>query len=279
MNTTLVTIVKRIIAEQGEGVLGDPKRLKAFFSDLAKDEPKPLRTVFGRCVEAGAYTALKTTPDAAERAKRKAAIAQRVYGEHGLDPALCAEALDILEAALYGIPHQKIRCRSCGKELPAEWKACPFCGAAAGTAAAPSQQPAPIRQPAAVRPTPPPAPASHGRETWRELHTLEGHTDRVNSVAYSPDGSRIVSGSKDNTIKIWDAASGRVLGSHRRHTGDVSSVAYSPDGSMIASGADDKTIKIWDAASGGELGSHRRHTGDVSSVAYSPDGRDRKSVV
>jgi hypothetical protein len=101
MNANLVNVVKQIITGYGEAVLADPQRLKAFFSDLAKDEPKPLRVAFGRCIETGAYDALKTAPDAAERAERKAAIAQRVRDEHGLDITLCAEALDILEAALY----------------------------------------------------------------------------------------------------------------------------------------------------------------------------------
>ncbi|MDR2631627.1 MAG: hypothetical protein LBC60_11960, partial [Spirochaetaceae bacterium] len=100
MNTNLVHIVKQIIADNGEAVLNDPKRLRAFFSDLAKDEPKPLRIAFGRCVEAGAYTALKDAPDAAERTERKAAIARRLRDEHGLDLTLCGEALDVLEAVL-----------------------------------------------------------------------------------------------------------------------------------------------------------------------------------
>jgi flagellar FliL protein len=104
MNTNLLNVVKRIAAEHGEGILGDPQRLKAFFGDLAKDEPKALRVAFGRCIEAGAYTALKTAPNQSERAERKAAIAQRVRDEQGLDIALCVEALDILEAALFGVP-------------------------------------------------------------------------------------------------------------------------------------------------------------------------------
>ena len=102
MNTNLLNIVKQITSQYGEEVLADPRRLKAFFSDLAKDEPKPLRLAFGRCVEEGAYNALKSAADASERAGRKAAIAQRVRDEHGLDVALCGEALDILEAALFG---------------------------------------------------------------------------------------------------------------------------------------------------------------------------------
>jgi hypothetical protein len=66
MNTAFINIIKRITVEYGEDILTDPQRLKAFFSDLAKDEPKPLRIAFGRCIETSAYTALKTTSDAAD---------------------------------------------------------------------------------------------------------------------------------------------------------------------------------------------------------------------
>jgi molecular chaperone GrpE (heat shock protein) len=100
MNTNLSNIVIQIITEYGESILADHRRLTAFFSDLAKDEPKPLRTAFVHCIEADAHTALKDAPDAAERVERKAAIAQRLRDEHGLDITLCGEALDILEAAL-----------------------------------------------------------------------------------------------------------------------------------------------------------------------------------
>jgi hypothetical protein len=102
MNDNLLKVVKHIAAEYGEDVLGDAKRLKAFFGDLAKDEPKKERMAFGYCVEEGAYTALKSAPDATERAARKTAIAQKVNDEHGIDVALSAGALDILEAALFG---------------------------------------------------------------------------------------------------------------------------------------------------------------------------------
>ncbi|GMO66153.1 MAG: hypothetical protein Ta2A_14220 [Treponemataceae bacterium] len=102
MNTNLLTIVRQIVATHGESILENPQRLKSFFSDLAKNEPKPLRVAFGRCIEAGAYAALKNAPDAGERASRKASIAQRLRDDMGLDAALCAEALDVLEAALFG---------------------------------------------------------------------------------------------------------------------------------------------------------------------------------
>jgi formylglycine-generating enzyme required for sulfatase activity len=144
MNVKLLNIVKQIAADYGEAVLADPQRLKAFFGDLAKDESKPLRIAFGRCIEAGAYSALKTAPDRNERAERKAAIAQRVRDEQGLDPLLCAEALDILEAALFADKKEPARCVSCGEELQPNWRACPFCGMAVNpaVAVAPSVAPA-----------------------------------------------------------------------------------------------------------------------------------------
>jgi formylglycine-generating enzyme required for sulfatase activity len=158
MNTNLVNIVKQIIAANGETVLSDPQRLKAFFSDLAKDEPKPLRTAFGRCIEEGAYNALKLEPDRNERAERKAVIAQRVHDEHGLDIALCSEALDILEAALFADKKEPARCVQCGRELQEGWVSCPYCGAAQ---TAPPQQPQyvpppkpPIQQPQYTPPKP-----------------------------------------------------------------------------------------------------------------------------
>jgi hypothetical protein len=146
MNTTLVHIVKQIIAANGETILEDPARLKAFFSDLAKDEPKPLRLAFGRSLEAGAYIALKTAPDAAERAVRKAAIAQRLRDEHGLDIALCGEALDILEAVLCGEAAPRNLCKNCGNTIQEGWKMCPYCGTACG-AAEQSAPPAPLPKP------------------------------------------------------------------------------------------------------------------------------------
>jgi len=68
----------------------------------------------------------------------------------------------------------------------------------------------------------------------------------VYSVAWSPDGKRIVSGSGDYTLRIWDADSGECLQTLRGHRSWVESVAWSPDGKRIVSGADDYTLRIWD---------------------------------
>ena len=76
---------------------------------------------------------------------------------------------------------------------------------------------------------------------------LEGHTDCVNSAAFSPDGKRIVSASKDNTVRIWDAQTGKPIGAPLEgHTLGVNSAAFSPDGKRIVSASDDNTVRIWD---------------------------------
>jgi WD40 repeat protein len=71
----------------------------------------------------------------------------------------------------------------------------------------------------------------------------------VSSVAFSPDGRHLASGSYDTTVKIWDVTSGQETLTLNGHTSRVNSVAFSPDGRRIASGGDDHTIKIWDVSS------------------------------
>ncbi|EJC98165.1 WD40 repeat-like protein, partial [Fomitiporia mediterranea MF3/22] len=114
-----------------------------------------------------------------------------------------------------------------------------------------------------------------GVKQWSPLlKELTGHKDRVTSVAFSPDGTRVTSGSYNKTIRIWDAESGRVIfGPFEGHTGWVQSVAFSPDGARVVSGSNDKTIRIWDVESGQMVSEPMEgHTDTVYSVAFSPDG-------
>jgi len=79
----------------------------------------------------------------------------------------------------------------------------------------------------------------------REIRTLSGHSNPVWSVAFSPDGSKLASGSDDKTIKIWSVSDGSEIRTLSGHSSFVHSVAFSPDGTKLASGSADKTIKIW----------------------------------
>jgi WD40 repeat protein len=104
------------------------------------------------------------------------------------------------------------------------------------------------------------------------LHTLEGHTGSVSSLAFSRDSSKIISGSNDHTVRIWDVVTGALLKTLRGHRGSVKSVAVSFDDSMIISGSADDTndtIRVWDMVTGALLRVLEPHSA-ILSVASSP---------
>ncbi len=104
-------------------------------------------------------------------------------------------------------------------------------------------------------------------------HTLTGHSANVVSLAISPDGQTLFSGSGDKTIKIWQLSSGQELRTLTGHHSGVTALAISPDGQTLVSGSADSTIKIWQLSTGQELHTLRGHSSYVDSLAISPDGQ------
>lgn len=101
---------------------------------------------------------------------------------------------------------------------------------------------------------------------------LHGHTEDVNSCAFSPDNSVIVSASKDTTIRLWNTITGTELMRLAGHTDAVNSCAFSPDGSVVASGSDDRTVRLWQITQGDESIVLEGHEGSVSTCKFSPSG-------
>jgi WD40 repeat protein len=105
------------------------------------------------------------------------------------------------------------------------------------------------------------------------LAPMQGHIDNVRSVMFSPDGKRLVSGSEDATVRVWDTTSGTEVYTLEGHKGTIYSVTFCPDGSRIVSGSADKTVRLWNATSGTPIFIMRGHIGEVHSATFSADGR------
>ncbi len=123
--------------------------------------------------------------------------------------------------------------------------------------------------------------------TGVDLREFRGHQGAVWSVAFSPQGDRILSGSEDKTVRVWESATGREVGQLLGHESDINSLAVSPDGTRALSGSGnhiregdgsfgrgrDNTVRLWDLQTGRQVIRFLGHRGSVACVAFSPDGR------
>jgi len=104
--------------------------------------------------------------------------------------------------------------------------------------------------------------------------TLSRHDKPVTVAAYSPDGERVVTGSWDNTVRLWDARTGVALPVMKTHVGPINAASFSPDGKRVVTGSDDTTARLWDAETGKEIAVLKAHEGPVLAASFSPDGKN-----
>jgi WD40 repeat protein/thiol-disulfide isomerase/thioredoxin len=130
--------------------------------------------------------------------------------------------------------------------------------------------PAPHDDPATVDT---PKPTENQRPVSVETHRALRVPEPVFSLTASPDGTRLASGGRDGTVRIWDALTGAQLGSWAGHSSGVKHVAFSPDGKWLASGSLDRTVRVWEAKTGRTSRTLVGHTQGVNWVVFSPDSQ------
>ena len=95
----------------------------------------------------------------------------------------------------------------------------------------------------------------------------------MESVAFAPDGKTVFTGSRDETARLWDVATGKEIRAFKGHTDEVNAVAFAPDGKSVVTGCQDSIVRQWDVATGKELRAFTGHTFRVDGVTFASDGK------
>jgi WD40 repeat protein len=111
-----------------------------------------------------------------------------------------------------------------------------------------------------------------------EMRRISDLNGEAYAVAFSPDGTRVFAGTRNNVVKMWDVGNGALVRTFSGHKDWVNDIAISPDGKTLVSGSKDRTLKLWDIETGAELRTLAGHKGWVNGVAFSPDGKQVASV-
>ena len=109
--------------------------------------------------------------------------------------------------------------------------------------------------------------------TGKELATLAGHKENINSAAFSPDGSRVITASTDSTARIWEARTGKTVFELTGHTGSLYNAMFSPNGELALTASLDKTARVWNAATGQRIATLSGHKDVIFRAVFSPDNR------
>ncbi len=111
-------------------------------------------------------------------------------------------------------------------------------------------------------------------ETGEPVGKLMRHDEAVSRVAFSPDGTRVVTASADKTARVWDVETSAPIGEPMRHLAWVYCAAFSPDGRCVVTGSHDNTARLWDVMTGAPIGGTMRNVrGGIWGVDFSPDGK------